>query len=122
MKKHPSNMTALIYAGLDQGNQRLSRIGINSNNPDYIINKVCGALNLEVFMVTSASRKRDLSDARKIIVGLILELNPKITLRKVGQLLGDRDHSTISIIRDCYKDLQSDKVFQAKLTKVFSYV
>jgi len=27
----PSNMTALIYAGLDQGNQRLSRIGINSN-------------------------------------------------------------------------------------------
>ena len=118
----PSNMTALIYAGLDQGNQRLSRIGINSNEPDYIINKVCGALNLEQFMVTSASRKRDLSDARKIIVGLILELNPKITLRKVGQLLGDRDHSTISIIRDCYKDLQSDKAFQAKLIKVFSYV
>jgi len=118
----PSNMTALIYAGLDQGNQRLSRIGINSNNPDYIINKVCGALDLDQFMVRSACRKRDLSDARKIIVGLILELNPKITLCKVGQLLGGRDHSTIVDIRNKYKDLQSDKVFQAKLTKVFSYV
>lgn len=115
-------MNALIYAGLDQGNQLLARNGFNSNDPDYIIKKVCDALDLDQSMVISASHKRELADARKIIVGIILDLNPKIFLREVGQILGGRDHSTICTIRDSYNDLQSDKVFKAKIAKVFSHV
>lgn len=111
-----------VYAGLDEKNQRLSRMNIHENTFEYIINQVGDALKLDPFDIVGKSRKRPLVEARFICIGLLLESNPKLTLQGVGKLFS-RDHSTIIYNREMYFSLKEiDKTFSKKLQKCLSVI
>lgn len=96
----------------------ISEIPLIYNSADKILDAVCMALSVDVEVVLSQSRKKYVSQARFIAIGLSLRLNCKITLKGLGRLLR-RDHSTIIYGRQLFNDLYTyDKEFKEKTDKV----
>lgn len=60
-----------------------------------VINLVSRRLFIEKKDIISKSRKKELVDARKIIIALTKKHAPSITLGYLGYKLGKRDHSTV---------------------------
>lgn len=118
MKTHP-----YIYSGLPSRQQILTRLGRKTDDIETIIEAICSVLNVGREELVSRKRTRRLAEARCIAIGLILSVNPNVTLVSLGKLLGGRDHSTIIYNRDLYGDLyKSDKIFTEKTNKVLTFI
>ena len=91
------------------------------NNPltvDDILEKVCGHFGVEQRQVSSKSRRRDLVQVRQISMYLAQKYT-KMPASRIGQLIGNRDHSTV--IHSCNtieQRLKVDKAFSAELTSI----
>lgn len=90
---------------------------------DLIIDTVSQVLNVAVYKLTSNTRKREAVDARYIIVSLLLEFYPLMTLEEIGHKIGNRHHSTVINARTIIEDLLlKDKPFIKKHTACRSAV
>lgn len=114
-------MTHLIYAGLSDRNRTHFRLQVTGTTPDLVVQKVCDALKITKEQITSSCRKRNLSEARFIAIGLILESYP-LRLIDIGAILG-RDHSTIIHGRRTFDDLiVMSPEFRKKVALVRSFL
>jgi len=112
-------MNALIYAGLPAHEQHLVKFGVKISDPMEIIDATCLALNIQREYLESQSRKREFVEARQIAIGLILIAKPNHGLKKLGEMLGGRDHSTMIYARENFNDLYNrDKDFTRKVNAV----
>jgi chromosomal replication initiation ATPase DnaA len=59
-----------------------------------IVKAILEVLGVEESMMLSKSRKRDSVFARQVVAYFLRE-NTQLTLRDIGLMLGDRDHTTV---------------------------
>lgn len=112
-------MNYYAFPGLSNSAQICARLGVKEADPFFIIKRTCEALNLDINKLTSPFRGRDYTEARFIIVGLILTIDKKMTLKRMGKMLGGRDHATVIYSRKMYNDLEStNKEFREKVKLV----
>lgn len=111
-------MDPLLFTGLPASKQHLVRHNIKETDPELIIHAVCDCLKVTRDELVGPCRKRELTEARYIAIGLILTSNAKIKLKEVAQMF-NRDHSTIIYARNTYDDLlETGKEFKKKVTLV----
>jgi len=80
----------------------------------HIIESVCRQYAITEYKLKSQCRARDLSDARAIAMFLIREHVPSITLKKMGEMFGGRDHTTVIYSINKFNDLsESDSSFKS---------
>ena len=85
---------------------------------DDILEKVCHHYGVTQQSVFSKSRKRDYVQVRQISMYLA-QKHTKLSAARIGQLIGNRDHSTV--IHSCNtieKRLKIDKAFVAELSSI----
>ena len=85
---------------------------------DDILDKVCSHYNVEQRFVFSKSRRRDYVQVRQISMYLASKYT-KMPAGRIGQLIGNRDHSTV--IHSCNtveKRLKVDKAFYAEISSI----
>ena len=115
-------MNPYIFTGLPREIQFLSRLSRTVTDHQAIIDATCRTLEISKHDILSPSRKRNVSEARNIAIGLILQVNPGYGLKKLGELF-NRDHSTMIHSRELFTALyNSDKSFTAKVNQVLNYV
>ena len=88
---------------------------------DDILEKVCGHFRVEQRHVFSKSRKREYVQARQVSMYLAQKYT-KMPAGRIGQLIGNRDHSTV--IHSCNtieKRLKIDKAFSALSESISFY-
>lgn len=82
-----------------------------------IINDVCKELNLDPKDVLSKSRYREFAECRYIIMYILHE--KRVTKKRIGELLGDRDRTTVINGLDVVSDLlATNQYFRIKFNTV----
>lgn len=115
-------MNYYIYPGLSNSAQMCARLGVKEADPFFIMKRTCEALGLDLNKITSSYRGRPYTEARFIIVGIILAIDKTMTLKRLGTLLGGRDHATVIYSRKMYHDLEdNNKDFRIKVKLVKEY-
>lgn len=87
---------------------------------DDILETVCHHFNVSPQNVFSRSRKRDLVQVRQISM-YFAQKYTKMPASRIGQLIGNRDHSTV--VHSCAtveQRLKVDKAFSAALASIES--
>ena len=85
---------------------------------DDILEKVCNHFGVTVQQVMSRSRKRDIALARQVAM-YFAQKYTKMPASRIGQLIGNRDHSTV--IHSCStieKRLKVDKAFAEEVNSI----
>jgi len=89
---------------------------------DDLITQVCEALGLNIDQVTGPNNARELSDARKIIVKLAIDMKLARGWAHMGRYL-NRDHATmIYNYRQAKTLMDHDQEFKSKLSKMASVI
>ena len=89
---------------------------------DELIDVVCEVLKINYDDLISPNQKRVYTEARMIVADVILDRFTRYTLKRVGQKLGGRAHSTMINSMRTYKDLYKvDKEFRGKVLNVKHY-
>ena len=87
-----------------------------------LIDVVCEVLKINYDDLISPNQKRVYTEARMIVADVILDRFTRYTLKRVGQKLGGRAHSTMINSMRTYKDLYKvDKEFRGKVLNVKHY-
>jgi len=85
---------------------------------DYIQKLVCEYFEVPVEMVKSATRKREIVQARQISMYLSKSMT-KSSLKSIGAFYGGRDHSTVIYACQTVEDLiDTDKKFKGYVTDI----
>lgn len=88
-------------------------------DPKLILSTVCNYFSLDLKDLTGSKRQKELVLPRHISMFILSELN--MTVEKIGQILGKRDHTTVMHGRDKIKKLiNTDKEIQRMLTEIKS--
>lgn len=82
-----------------------------------ILITTANVLHIEEEEIRSLSRSREISDARKIAIYLMVD-HTVLPYRLIGELVGDRDHSTVNYNYYGAEDLMRDKRFLRKFAAV----
>ena len=86
---------------------------------DELIEIVCEVLKIDHDDLISPNQKRVYTEARMIIADVILDRFTRYTLKRVGEKLGGRAHSTMINSMRTYRDLYKvDKEFRGKVLNV----
>jgi len=89
---------------------------------EKIINRVASYYKLSIWQLNCKSRKSELLECRHVIFYLMRESFPKLSLKKIGQMLS-RDHSTVlNAIKNVNNWLETDKDFKAKMAEIRKYI
>jgi chromosomal replication initiator protein len=64
-------------------------------DPEYIIRQVCSYYQIEETSVKGKKRDRELVFARHLCMYLIRKKIPSLSLKKIGNFFGARDHTTV---------------------------
>lgn len=89
---------------------------------DELIEIVCEVLKIDHDDLISSNQKRVYTEARMIIAEVILDRFTRYTLKRVGEKLGGRAHSTMINSMRTYRDLYKvDKEFRGKVLNVKYY-
>lgn len=101
-----------LFVGLSEANQnRYIRAGIEVN-PEQLIDLVSEFFSEKVEDVKSQTRTRALVNVRQVIM-FLLSRNFKMPLKKIGGMMGGRDHSTVIYACTTVEDyLETDKLFK----------
>lgn len=84
---------------------------------------VCSFLCIDIDAVRSESRKRPVVDARYIAMRIIKDNVPAITLKAIGSIFSNRDHSTVlNAFKQCEELIQTSKDFREKYERVIRYL
>jgi chromosomal replication initiator protein len=73
---------------------------------EMVLKIVCETLNLDAADLQGNSRRRDISQARQIAMYLMRQ-HTNLSLPKIGEALGGKDHSTVMYSYDKIAQLQS---------------
>lgn len=85
---------------------------------EYIQKLVCDFYNIAVDQVKSATRKREIVQARQIAMFFAKE-NTKSSLKSIGMHFGGRDHSTVIHACQTVNDLmETDKKFKSDVDEI----
>lgn len=85
---------------------------------DDIMDKVATVYGIEVEAITGKNRQKDIVEAR-MAVAFLTQKHTKMTVKRIGKLLGNRNHSTI--LHSCSqveKRLAADPDFAHKITDI----
>ncbi|MBY0377487.1 MAG: hypothetical protein K2Q33_02850 [Gammaproteobacteria bacterium] len=82
-----------------------------------ILETTSKVLEIDEEDIKSQSHNREICDARKIAINLIVE-HTILPYRSIGLLIGDRDHSTIHYNYSTAEELKQDKRFLRKFNAV----
>jgi chromosomal replication initiator protein len=85
---------------------------------DDILEKVCKHFNVAQHLIISKSRRRDYVQVRQISMYLAQKYT-KMSAARIGQLIGNRDHSTV--IHSCNtieQRLKIDKGFSEEVSSI----
>lgn len=112
-------VSAAVYTGLKQPFQLRVQLDLKSDltfkvshRTGFAIRNICNYFNIQPWELKSKSRVKHLVTAR-IITCHWLRHNTHFSLKKIGQIIGNRDHSTVIYNLEIYKDLlKFDKDFQ----------
>lgn len=89
-------------------------------NPKLVISTICNYFNLSSKDLTGPKRQKELVLPRHITMYILAE-ELGMTVEKIGQLLGGRDHTTVMHGRDRIKDLISkDQALQRTFSEIKS--
>ena len=89
---------------------------------DELIDVVCEVLKINYDDLISTNQKRVYTEARMIVADVILDKFNRYTLKRVGEKLGGRAHSTVLNSVRTYKNLYKvDKEFKEKVLNVKHY-
>src|SRR3989338_4804803 len=87
-------------------------------DPKKILTEICGYFNLSAKDLTGPKRQKELVLPRHIAMFILAE-DLKLTVERIGQLLGGRDHTTVMHGRDKIKKLiVTDREIQRVFTEV----
>lgn len=90
-----------------------------TSDPKLILGTICNYFNLDLKDLTGAKRQKELVLPRHISMFILSEMN--MTVEKIGQILGKRDHTTVMHGRDKIKKLIStDREIQRMLSEIKS--
>lgn len=90
----------------------------DAETANYILKATASALEIDGKRLVGGCRKRELAEAR-FIVAYLVKKNTSLTLKQIGQLIGNRDHSTAMYAIETAEDLaNTDKQFLQKLQLV----
>lgn len=81
----------------------LHQMTLKPSDYDELILDVCKVSGIAYVELLSPSRTREVSTVRHIVMYLFTKHFPELTLKKIGSLLGERDHSTVLHSRDNVK-------------------
>lgn len=88
---------------------------------DHIMDAVCTYFQLTEEELKSSRRTRVLSDARTFAIYFIKKHLPKVTYKKLGEMFGNRDHSTMMYALDKFDELyNNDNIFRLDYEKINS--
>lgn len=99
-------------------------------NPNLIVHAVSKALDISVTDIKSSSRKREICDARKISIGIMLSQYKQnkhkktydISLKSIQKIFKN-DHSTILYNNDLFNELiLTNDQFKGKFNKVMQLI
>ena len=109
-----------LYAGLPDDQKRLILIKNKPLSNEALFKAIFKALNVTKEQIQSKSRKREIVTARYIFIGLQKELGGYLPLKKLGELVGGRDHSTVIHALNTFNDMIEikDKKFKQDLDLV----
>ena len=115
-------MTAEIFAGLpeQQSYAFLATIAppTELQKAVHIKHTVCNYLNVEAYDVETAYRGRAVTECRQICMYITLR-KTKLGQKAVGELYGNRDHSTVIYARETVENLMdSNKGFKEKIKEI----
>ena len=98
--------------------QRAVKIDNHPLTIDDILEKVCKHFNVAQHLIISKSRRRDYVQVRQISMYLAQKYT-KMSAARIGQLIGNRDHSTV--IHSCNtieQRLKIDKGFSEEVSSI----
>ena len=105
-------MTPLIYAGLDSD----SKLSFLNRQEEPIVNAVSEVTGITLQQIKSRSRLRAYVTAR-CLISHYLRKYTRMSLKEIGAIIGNRDHSTVIYNIATHNDLmQYDEEFR-KLSK-----
>lgn len=93
-------MTPLIYAGLDS----YSKLSFLNRQEEPIINAVSDVMGITLEQIKSKSRLRVYVTARFLICHYLRKYT-KMSLKDIGRVIGNRDHSTVLYQLEQYDNL-----------------
>ena len=109
----------MIFVGIPDDKKFLMTKGIRPTTPSRIIEVMCEFLNTDIDTFKGASRKRPLVEGRQIAMAFIRYGNPKLSLKHIGMMFGNRDHSTVIYSIENYESLlNADKSFRVKVAQI----
>jgi len=83
-----------------------------------IIEKVCSHYQLDVSVIHTKTRKREVVQVRQIAMYLAKK-HTDVSSGKIGQLIGNKDHATVLHACKIVKDqVEVDKAFRQELEKI----
>ncbi|MBI2329778.1 chromosomal replication initiator protein DnaA [Candidatus Daviesbacteria bacterium] len=83
-----------------------SENNIKDLSPKQVLNTICDYFNIKLADLIGPKRIKELVLPRHLVMH-ILSLDLNLTVEKIGQILGDRDHTTVMHGRDRIKNLIS---------------
>ena len=87
---------------------------------DEIFEVVCRECSVTKEQIISTSRKRTIVDARKMVCAAI-KIKHRTTLVEIGEIIGDRDHTSIRHLLLKFKDhCSNDDDFRRKAKRILN--
>ena len=114
------NTNPHLYAGLPDDQKKRILIKNKPLSNDALFKAIFKALNVTKEQIQSKTRKKEIVTARHIFIGLQKELGEYLPLKKVGKLIGGRDHSTVLHALNTFNNMIEikDKKFKQDLDLV----
>ena len=85
---------------------------------EEIVEKVCEHYKLDVSVLSSKSRKREVVQVRQIAMFLVKK-HTELSTSKIGHFIGNRDHATVLHACKIVKDLvEVDKDIKAEIEEI----
>lgn len=101
-------MNYIAIPGFKRGEHNMT-VKYHPSDVDSIIELVVDYFGFTFILLQSGSRKRAICYARQVLMYLLTK-RTNLTLKKIGQLLGGRDHTTIIHAKATIRDLmQTDE-------------
>lgn len=98
--------------------QTIKKIEKKKITVDFIQDAVCRFYNLETSLLQTASRKREIVQARQISMYLS-KTYTEMSLTQIGSLIGKKNHATVlHACKTVREQMEVDKIFRDEITEI----
>lgn len=124
-KLAPANIHPTVYLGLYENIEldvTYKKPEIKKGDHQEVIRRVAEFFDLNATDIKGSSRKMQFTKPRHIAI-FLLHRHSKVTLKAVGRLFNDRDHTTVinscKVVED---SMQTDKLYRQEFYKCCGFV